>query len=67
MYTIGIWTEKQGWSSWQVDGCEAAWNAYHKACDLCEAVGAGNAAIWDTATTEILADWVDDQQDEGWD
>lgn len=61
MYTIGIWTERTGWQSWTVDGCEAAYAAYRKACELCELVGAGNAAIWDTVTTEILADWVSEQ------
>jgi len=55
MYEVGIWSAGKGWQSWRVDGCEAAYEAYHKACDLCEAVGAENAAIWDAETTEILA------------
>ena len=56
MYEVGIWTEGKGWQSWQVDGCEAAYEAYNRACALCEAVGAGNAAIWDAMTFEVLAD-----------
>lgn len=56
MYEVGIWTEEKGWQSWCVDGCEAAYEAYHKACDLCRAVGASNAAIWDAKTYEVLAD-----------
>lgn len=53
MYEVGIWSEGKGWHSWRVDGCEAAYEAYHRAC---EAVGAGNAAIWDAETYEVLAD-----------
>ena len=56
MYEVGIFTESQGWQSWRVDGCEAAYEAYRKACSLCEAVGAINAAIWDAETFEVLAD-----------
>jgi len=56
MYEVGIFTEGKGWQSWRVDGCEAAYEAYRKACDLCEAVGANNAAIWDAETYEVLAD-----------
>lgn len=61
MYTVGIFVEGKGWQSWQVDGCEAAYHAYQKACELAEAVGASNAAIWDTVTTEVLADLGDYQ------
>ena len=56
MYEVGIWTEAKGWQSWRVDGCEAAYEAYRKACDLCKAVGATNAALWDAETFEVLAD-----------
>lgn len=56
MYEVGIFTEGKGWQSWQVDGCEAAYEAYSKACALCEAIGATNAAIWDAVTFEVLAD-----------
>ena len=56
MYEVGIWTEGKGWQSWRVDGCEAAYDAYREACHLAEMVGAGNAAIWDAETFEILAD-----------
>ena len=56
MYEVGIFTEGQGWQSWRVDGCEAAYAAYRTACCLCEMVGADNAAIWDAETTEVLAD-----------
>ena len=56
MYEVGIWTEGKGWQSWLVDGCEAAYEVYRTACNLCEQVGAGNAAIWDAETFEVLAD-----------
>ena len=56
MYTIGIFTQDKGWTTWTVNGCEAAYNAFHKACEFALAVGAYNAAIWDTITTEILED-----------
>ena len=62
MYEVGIWTEGKGWQSWRVDGCEAAYEAYRKACDLCEAVGADNAAIWDAETCEVLADLVGEDE-----
>ena len=59
MFEVGIWTEGKGWQSWRVDGCEAAYDAYHTACVLCEQVGADNAALWDAETFEVLAalDW----------
>lgn len=59
MYEVGIWTEGKGWQSWRVDGCEAAYDAYRTACNLCEQVGADNAALWDAETFEVLAalDW----------
>lgn len=60
MYTVGIFTEGKGWTEWRVNGCEAAYEAYRAACALCEAVGADNAALWDTITTEVLADLVSD-------
>lgn len=63
MFEVGIWTERTGWQSWRVDGCEAAWDAYRKACDLCEAVGADNAAIWDAMTYEVLADLCGDEEE----
>lgn len=64
MYTIGIFFEGKGWTEWRVNGCEAAYDAYHKACDLAEAIGADNCAIWDTVTTEILADMASEEEDE---
>lgn len=57
MYEIGIFTEGKGWQSWQVSGCEAAYEAYRMACDLAEMVGAINAAIWDAETGEVLEDF----------
>ena len=68
MYTIGIFFEGKGWTEWRVDGCEAAYDAYRKACDLAEAIGADNCAIWDTVTTEVLADMASDEEDyeENW-
>ena len=63
MYEVGIWTERQVWQRWRVDGCEAAYDAYRKACALCEAVGAGNAAIWDAETFEVLADLCSEEEE----
>ena len=63
MYEIGIWTENNGWQSWRVDGCEAAYEAYRKACDFCEAVGADNAALWDAETSEVLESWAGDGEE----
>ena len=62
MYTIGIFFEGKGWTSWQVDGTEAAYDAYRAACDLAYAIGADNAAIWDTVTTEVLADMASEEE-----
>ena len=63
MFTIGIFFEGKGWTEWRVDGYDIAWEAYRAACHLAEAIGADNAAIWDTQTTEVLADM--EGEDEG--
>lgn len=54
MFEIGIFTKVKGWQSWIVSGCEAAYEAYQKACELCEMLGADNAAIWDPITGEVI-------------
>lgn len=64
MFEVGIFTESKGWQSWQMNDYEAAYKAYRKACELCELVGAINAAIWDAQTYEVLADLVGDGEDE---
>ena len=64
MYEVGIFVYGKGWQSWRVGGCEAAYEAYRKACELCELVGADNAAIWDAETDEVLADLVGEGEDE---
>ena len=56
MSEVRINTEGKGWQSSYVNGRQPAHEAYRKACDLCEAVGANNAAIWDAETYEVLAD-----------
>lgn len=63
MYQVGIWTRNKGWQSWQVEGCEAAYEAYRRASDLGEMVGADNVAIWDAETYEVLADWAGDGEE----
>ena len=63
IYEVGIWTPRKGWQSWHVEGCEAAYEAYRKACELCELVGAENAAIWDAVTFEVLADLAGEAED----
>ena len=75
MYTVGIFFEGKGWTEFRVDGCEAAYEAYEAAKELARAVGADNAAIWDTLTLEILedvaseeaGDWEDAYLEEGFD
>lgn len=57
MYRVGIFTKATGWAAWTVSDAEAAYHAYQKACELCEAIGAENAAIWDPLTDEVIADW----------
>ena len=63
MYSVGIYFEDKGWTEWHVDGDEAAWNAYDRACELAEAIGADNAAIWESETGDVLADHVRDMTD----
>ena len=64
MYTVGIFFEGKGWTEWRVDGCEAAYEAYRAACVLAAAAGAVTAAIWDTETTEVLADLASEDEAE---
>ena len=54
MYTVGIFFEGKGWTEWRVDSYDAAYAAYEAAKSLAAAVGADNAAIWDTMTSDVL-------------
>lgn len=60
MYEIGIWTKEKGWQSWRVFGDEAAYEAYRKACELCEVVGAENAALWDAETFDVIMNFAEE-------
>lgn len=55
MYIISIDGE-----SYEVSGCEAAWNAYQRGCEFGQAIGldldAGAVALVDGETGEVLAD-----------
>lgn len=54
MYTISFST-LNGWTDIAtVDGCEAAYAAYRKACELGEMLGR-NVALCDTETCEVVA------------
>ena len=55
MYTIMLWDAKNLLTEIAtVDGCEAAYEAYHKACDFAELVGK-DCILMDTETCEVLA------------
>lgn len=54
MYTITFGT-RNGWADIAtVDGCEAAYAAYRKACELGEMLGV-EVALCDTETGEVVA------------
>lgn len=57
MFTIHFYYNGYGWKEVAaVDGCEAAYTAYKKACELAELVGADSCALVDMATGEVVAD-----------
>lgn len=43
-----------------ISGCEAAYDAFHKACDLAEAMGDILVCLADAETGEVVADNCDD-------
>lgn len=62
MYTI-FFATSHGWADIAIiDGCEAAYAAYHKACELGELLGA-EVALCDTNTGEVVA-CLSDEDDE---
>lgn len=62
MYTITFAT-RNGWADIAtVDGCEAAYAAYRKACELGEMLGR-DVALCDTETGEVVACLSDDEDD----
>ena len=55
MFTIQLWDLYNGWVEIaSVSGCEAAYKAYCKACELAEMVGK-DCALIDAETGEIIA------------
>jgi hypothetical protein len=62
MYTITFGTQN-GWADIaRVDGCEAAYAAYRKACELGEMLGV-EVALCDAETGEVVACLSDDEDD----
>ena len=56
MYIISICTPNKGWNDVaEIDGYEAAYNAFRKACDFAETFGGSVALVW-SETGEIVAD-----------
>lgn len=56
MYIIYIRTPNKSWNDVvEIDGCEAAYNAFRKACDFAETFGGSVALVW-SETGEIIAD-----------
>lgn len=61
MFTIHFHYDGYGWKEVAaVDGCEAAYTAYKKACELAELVGADACSLVDMATGEVVADTRDE-------
>lgn len=61
MFTIHFYYENYGWKEIaQVEGCEAAYAAYKKACEFAELVGANDCALLDMYTGEVLANLADE-------
>lgn len=46
-----------------VDGTEAAYEAFRKACDFAEAIGADYCDLWSGETGEVVASLEDDDED----
>ena len=59
MYTIFFATPNGSVEIATIDGCEAAYSAYHKACELGELLNA-EVALCDTYTGEVVACLSDD-------
>ena len=56
MYTVSIWRKGKGWTDIAtIDGCEAAYNAFHKMCDFAEITGL-TVCLYDSETGEVVAD-----------
>ena len=55
MFTINFWDAENLWTEiGQVSGCEAAYEAFKKACELAELVGK-DCALVDNETGEVIA------------
>ena len=61
MFTIKFWDWNNGWTNIAtVSGCEFAWEAYRKACELAVMVGK-DCALIDAVTGELLAQVEEDE------
>lgn len=61
MFTICFWTPGKGWVDVaQVSGDEVAMDAYFKACELAELVGA-TCALVDASTGEIVESNIEEE------
>ena len=63
MYTLSIYTyEISDYNRLDlyISGCEAAYAAFHKACELADLTGAF-VSLWDSDTGEIVADNGEDE------
>lgn len=57
MFTIHFFYGGYGWKEIaEVDGCEAAYAAFKKACELAELVGADDCALVEMENGEVIAD-----------
>lgn len=55
MFTINFWDAENLWTEvGQISGCEAAYEAFKKACELAELVGK-DCALVDNETGEVIA------------
>lgn len=60
MFTIMLWDNENLWTEIAtVSGCEAAYEAYKKACEFAELVGK-DCALFDADTGEIIAHFEDE-------
>lgn len=63
MYTLiisSVYGDNCTEAQFHVGGCEAAYEAFRKACDLCEIAG-GSVTLIDTETAEVVADNWDEE------
>lgn len=64
MFTIALWDTKTSWTEIAtVSGCEFAYEAYRKACELAELLGK-DCALVDAETGEVLASLESEEEDE---